>query len=71
MDNLCHEIVYHKHKELDYSKMICNICNKRFYGPTIKCSSTKCNFRCHPECARANDYYFEMEIYYLYYQHFH
>ena len=21
MDNLCHEIVYHKHKELDYSKM--------------------------------------------------
>ena len=22
IDNLCHEIVYHKHKELDYSKMI-------------------------------------------------
>jgi hypothetical protein len=22
IDNLCHEIVYHKHKELDYNKMI-------------------------------------------------
>ena len=26
IDNLCHEIVYHKHRELDYEKMI-NICN--------------------------------------------
>ena len=23
VDNLCHEIVYHKHKELDYDEMIC------------------------------------------------
>ena len=40
---------------------LCNICNKRFYGPTIKCSSTKCNFRCHPECARINGYCLEIE----------
>ena len=31
IDNLCHEIVYHKHKQLDYDKMIdiviSSICN--------------------------------------------
>ena len=27
VDNLCHEIVYHKHKELDYDKMICLVVN--------------------------------------------
>lgn len=27
VDNLCHEIVYHKHKELDYDEMICLVVN--------------------------------------------
>lgn len=27
VDNLCHEIVYHKHKELDYDQMICLVVN--------------------------------------------
>ena len=40
---------------------LCNICNKRGFGPTIKCNYSKCNFKCHPECARINGYYLEIE----------
>ena len=40
----------------------CNICKKGNYGPTVKCKSENCNFRCHPECARINNYYLEVEI---------
>lgn len=31
IDNLCHEIVYHKHKELDYDKMIQVVINNITY----------------------------------------
>ena len=40
---------------------LCNICNKRGFGPTIKCNYSKCNFKCHPECARINGYCLEIE----------
>ena len=40
----------------------CNICKKDNYGPTAKCKSENCNFRCHPECARINNYYLEVEM---------
>ena len=39
----------------------CDICNKDFYGPTVKCANNNCTFYCHPECARINDYYMEIE----------
>ena len=39
----------------------CDICNKDYYGPTVKCANNNCNFYCHPECARINDYYMEIE----------
>lgn len=41
---------------------LCYICKLNNFGPTIKCKISSCNIFCHPECARANDYYFEMEI---------
>ena len=40
---------------------ICNICNKSSYGPTVKCSFNDCKFYCHPECARINNFYLEIE----------
>ena len=39
----------------------CDICNKDYYGPTVKCANNNCTFYCHPECARINDYYMEVE----------
>ena len=39
----------------------CDICNKDYYGPTVKCANNNCTFFCHPECARINDYYMEVE----------
>ena len=39
----------------------CDICNKKGYGPTIKCNNDNCNFRCHPECGRINGYRLEIE----------
>lgn len=41
---------------------LCNICNKDNCGPTIKCKIDNCNFQCHPECARLNNYYLEVGI---------
>ena len=40
---------------------LCNICNKSNYGPTIKCNNNNCTFQFHPECARLNDNYLEVE----------
>lgn len=39
----------------------CDICNLVGKGPTIKCQHSECNFQCHPECARINHYYLEIE----------
>ena len=44
----------------NYSNL-CYVCKLRNFGPTIKCKNQNCNFFCHPECARVNDYYLEME----------
>lgn len=48
---------------ISYDKYMdqCNVCEKRGYGPTIKCNKEDCNFRCHPECARINGYRLEIE----------
>ena len=48
---------------ISYDKYMdqCNVCDKRGYGPTIKCNKEDCNFRCHPECARINGYRLEIE----------
>jgi hypothetical protein len=40
---------------------LCNICNKNNYGPIVKCNNSNCEFQCHPECARLNNYYLEVE----------
>ena len=40
---------------------LCHICKLRNVGPTIKCIYPNCKIYCHPECARSNDYYLEME----------
>ena len=40
---------------------LCHICKLDNYGPTIKCIAVGCNIKCHPECARIKDYYFEIE----------
>ena len=49
------EIIY------KYSNL-CNICNKGNCGPTIKCKNENCNFQCHPECGRINNYFLEVDI---------
>ena len=48
---------------IDYCKFddLCNICNKKFYGPCLKCNYDICNFYFHPECARINHYCMEIE----------
>lgn len=48
---------------------LCNICNKNNYGPTLKCNNSNCNFQCHPECARFNNYCMEVEIVKQHYQY--
>ena len=40
---------------------LCNICNKNNFGPIVKCNNSNCEFQCHPECARINNYYLEVE----------
>lgn len=47
--------IIHKYKSL------CYICKSSNYGPTIRCKIRGCDISCHPECARTNDYYFEIE----------
>ena len=39
----------------------CDICKLKNYGPTIKCKIEECNINCHPECARMNECYIELE----------
>lgn len=39
----------------------CSICKLNNYGPTIKCKIENCQIYFHPECARSNDYYLEMD----------
>ena len=48
---------------ISYDKYMeeCHVCEKKGYGPTIKCNKEDCNFRCHPECARINGYRLEIE----------
>ena len=48
---------------IEYCKFndLCNICNKKFYGPCLKCNCDTCNFYFHPECARINHYCMEIE----------
>ena len=41
---------------------LCDICNKDNCGPTLKCKIEGCKFQCHPECARLNNFYLEVEI---------
>ena len=40
----------------------CDICNKDNCGPTTKCKNDNCNFQCHPECGRINNYFLEVDI---------
>lgn len=40
---------------------LCKICNKNNFGPIVKCNNSNCEFQCHPECARLNNYYLEVE----------
>ena len=49
--------------DIPYNKFFekCDVCNKKGYGPTIKCNNDNCNFRCHPECGRINGYRLEIE----------
>ena len=49
--------------DIPYNKFLekCEVCNKKGYGPTIKCNNDNCNFRCHPECGRINGYRLEIE----------
>ena len=39
----------------------CNICNKKYYGPVLKCNHDNCKFYFHPECARINHFCMEVE----------
>ena len=41
---------------------LCHICHKNNYGPVVKCCENNCTFQCHPECARINKYYLEIEF---------
>lgn len=42
-------------------KSFCFLCKSTNYGPTVKCENINCNVQCHPECARVNDFYFEVQ----------
>ena len=54
-------IKFDEEKILKNYSNLCYVCKKRNYGPTIKCKNPNCNIYCHPECARDNDYYLDME----------
>ena len=61
--------IYDKKKSIKFEenniiqnyRSYCFICKLNNFGPTIKCKVASCIYRCHPECARINDYYFEMD----------
>ena len=42
-------------------RSFCNVCKLSNFGPTIKCKIEECNVKCHPECARMNGYYIELQ----------
>ena len=42
-------------------KSFCDICKQSNFGPTIKCKIEDCHVNCHPECARMNGCYIEIE----------
>ena len=42
-------------------KGYCSICKHMNNGPVVKCKEKDCTFRCHPECARMNNCYMEIE----------
>ena len=48
--------IYNNYKDL------CSVCCKDNCGPTLKCKIENCDFQCHPECGRLNNYYLEVEI---------
>ena len=54
-------IKFDEEKILKNYSNLCYVCKLRNFGPTIKCKYPNCNIYCHPECARANDYYLDME----------
>ena len=54
-------IKFDEEKILNNYSNLCYVCKLRNFGPTIKCKHPNCNIYCHPECARANDYYLDME----------
>ena len=56
-------IKFEENNILQKYSSLCLICRLNNFGPTIKCHVASCHFRCHPECARINDYYFEMEYF--------
>ena len=43
----------------------CDLCKLNNCGPTLKCKNNDCKINCHPECARKNAYYIEIENYHL------
>ena len=54
-------IKFEENNILQRYKSFCYICKLDNYGPTIKCKIEGCNIFCHPECARIDDYYFEID----------
>ena len=54
-------IICHGELELKDIKERCQICSLANSGPVIKCKDKSCQFKCHPECARINNCYLEIE----------
>jgi hypothetical protein len=55
MDNISNYLLTHlvadKFDIKRYEDM-CYLCNRKFYGPTIKCKEKQCDISFHVECAR-------------------